>query len=132
MGVQHWLTRYTTGVASIDKLHDELFDGLDKVYTDIINRAGNARILQQIDVLADKLIAHLDEEEQEMQQAGYDALEAHTVSHRALRTQIAALKKRATAGGAIGTDVLDAFNQYFTSHIKQFDLPWAKALNARS
>lgn len=128
MPVQHWLTRYHTGVAAIDQLHDELFDRMDRVYTDIINRSGPVVVAKQIEELADKLIAHLDEEEGEMRASGYAELDQHIASHRALRTQLVALKKRASAGGNIGTDALDAMNQYFTTHIKQFDLPWAKSL----
>lgn len=128
MPVQHWLTRYHTGVAAVDELHDELFDRMDRVYTDIIGRSGPAVVTRQIDELADRLIAHLDEEEAEMRTAGYAGLEAHIASHRALRTQLAAMKKRAAAGGNIGTDALDAMNQYFTTHIRQFDLPWARSL----
>lgn len=128
MPVQHWLTRYHTGVASIDQMHDDLFDRMDRVYTDIINKTGPVVVAKQLDELADKLIAHLDEEEAEMRKAGYAGLEAHAASHRALRTQLVALKKRASVGGNIGTDSLDALNQYFTTHIKQFDLAWAKAV----
>ncbi|MBN8526081.1 MAG: hemerythrin family protein [Planctomycetes bacterium] len=128
MPVQHWLTRYHTGVASIDQLHDELFDRMDRVYTDIINKSGAALVSKQVGELADKLIEHLDEEEGEMRASGYAEIEPHIANHRALRTQLAALKKRANAGGNVGTDALDALNQYFTTHIKQFDLPWAKTL----
>ena len=127
MAVQHWLTRYHTGVAAIDALHDELFDRMDRVYSDIIAKAGPVPIARQIGELTGKLIEHLDEEEGEMRQAAYAGLEAHAANHKALRTQLAALRKRAEAGGNIGTDALDALNQYFTNHIRQFDLPWASA-----
>lgn len=131
MAIQHWLTRYHTGVAVIDAMHDELFDRMDKVYSDIISKTGPVSIAKQIGDLTGKLIAHLDEEEGEMQQAAYQGLEAHAANHRTLRTQLQALRKRAEAGGNIGTDALDALNQYFTTHIKQFDLPWAKASASR-
>jgi len=127
MAVQHWLTRYNTGVATIDAMHDELFDRMDRVYSDIISKAGPVPIAKQVSELTDKVIAHLDEEEAEMRQAGYAEVEAHVANHRALKTQLQALRKRADAGANIGTDALDALNQYFTTHIKQFDLPWAKA-----
>ncbi len=126
MPVQHWLTRYHTGVATIDQMHDDLFDRMDRVYTDIINKTGPVVVAKQLDELADKLIAHLDEEEAAMRKANYAEVEAHVASHRSLRTQLVALKKRAMAGGNIGTDALDALNQYFTTHIKQFDLLWAR------
>lgn len=129
MAVQHWLTRYHTGVAAIDTLHDDLFDRMDKVYSDIISKAGPVVVAKQVAQLTDKVIAHLDEEEAEMRTAKYDGLEAHAANHRALRTQLQALRKRADAGGNIGTDALDALNQYFTTHIKQFDLPFAKAVS---
>ncbi len=128
MAVQHWLTRYHTGVASIDSLHDDLFDRMDHVYSDIISKAGPVVIAKQVSELTIKVIDHLDEEEAEMQKAGYDGAEAHTANHRALRVQLQALRKRADAGANIGTDALDVLNQYFTNHIKQFDLPWAKSL----
>ena len=128
MAVQHWLTRYNTGVAAIDAMHDGLFDRMDRVYSDIISKAGPVVIAKQVSELTDKVIEHLDEEETEMRQAGYADVEAHVANHRALRTQLQALRKRADAGGNIGTDALDALNQYFTTHIKQFDLPWAKAV----
>jgi hemerythrin len=129
MPVQHWLTRYHTGVAAIDQLHDDLFDRMDRVYTDIINRTGSVAVAKQVEELAEKLVEHLDEEEGEMRTAGYAEVDTHAASHRALRSQLVALKKRAAAGGNIGTDALDALNQYFTTHIKQFDLPWAKSIN---
>jgi hemerythrin len=128
MPVQHWLNRYHTGVASVDQMHDALFDAMDRVYTDIINKAGSAKIAKQIVELSDQLVAHLDEEDAEMQKSGYADAEPHVANHRSLRAQLQALKKRAAAGGNIGTDALDALNQYFTVHIKQFDLPWAKTL----
>ena len=131
MAVQHWLTRYHTGVAAIDALHDELFDRMDKVYTDIISKAGPVPIAKQITELTGKVLEHLDEEEGEMKTASYDGLEAHAANHRALRTQLQALRKRAEAGGNIGTDALDALNQYFTTHIKQFDVPWAKQVGGK-
>lgn len=130
MTVQHWLTRYHTGVAAIDALHDELFDRMDRVYSDIINRSGPTTVAAQIGELTARLIAHLDEEEDEMREAGYGGFEAHAANHRVLRTQLQALRKRAEAGGNIGTDALDALNHYFTGHIRQFDLPWAKSLAA--
>jgi hemerythrin len=128
MPVQHWLTRYHTGVATIDQLHDDLFDRMDRVYTDIINKTGPAAVAKQIDELADQLMTHLDEEEAEMRKAGYADVEAHAANHRTLRSHLIAMKKRSAAGGKTGTDALDALNQYFTTHIKQFDLPWAKSL----
>lgn len=127
MPVQHWLTRYHTGTASVDNLHEGLFDRMDEIYTDIINQAGSARIADKVVKLSGQVIAHLDEEEAEMRKTGFAGLEAHAASHRALRSQLAALAKRAESGAAVGTDVLDAMNQYFTTHIKQFDLAWAKA-----
>lgn len=131
MAVQHWVTRYHTGVAAIDTLHDDLFDRMDKVYSDIISKTGPVVVAKQVTELTEAVLAHLDEEEAEMRQATYDGLEAHIANHRALRTQLQALRKRAEAGGNIGTDALDALNQYFTTHVKQFDLPWAKATAAR-
>lgn len=127
MPVQHWLTRYHTGVEAIDQLHTPLFDLMDEIYTDIIGKAGNALIARKVTKLVAAVVAHLDEEEAAMAKAAFAGLEAHAVSHRALRSQLTSLAKRAEAGAAVGTDVLDAMNQYFTVHIKQFDLAWAKA-----
>lgn len=127
MAVQHWLTRYHTGVAAIDILHEALFDRMDDIYSDIIAQAGQARIAQKVVLLTGQVITHLDEEEAEMRKEGFAGLEAHAASHKALRSQLSALAKRAESGAAVGTDVLDAMNQYFTVHIKQFDLAWAKA-----
>ena len=128
MAVQHWLTRYHTGVVAIDTMHDELFDRMDIVYSDIISKAGPALVAKQVIALTDKLLAHLDEEEAEMHAGKYSEVEAHAANHRALKVQLQALRKRSDAGANIGTDALDALNQYFTTHIKQFDLPWAKTL----
>lgn len=132
MAVQHWLTRYNTGVAEIDAMHTELFDRMDRVYSDIISKAGAVAVAKQITALTDKLIAHLEEEEVEMRAAKYADTELHAANHRALKTQLQALRKRAEAGANIGTDALDALNQYFTNHIKQFDLPWAKAVSKQA
>lgn len=131
MTVQHWLTRYHTGVAAIDALHDDLFDRMDKVYSDIISKTGPVVVAKQVAELSDRILTHLDEEEAEMRTASYAGLEAHAANHRALRAQLQALRKRADAGGNVGTDALDALNQYFTTHIKQFDLAWAKATASR-
>ena len=130
MAVQHWLTRYNTGVASIDQMHNDLFDRMDRVYTGIINKTGPVVVAKQVEELADHLIKHLDDEEVEMSAAKYVGLEAHSANHRLLKAQLIALRKRAGAGANIGTDSLDALNQYFTTHIKQFDLPWAKAIGS--
>jgi hemerythrin len=128
MTIQHWLTRYHTGVAAVDTLHDDLFDRMDHVYSDIISKAGPVPIAKQVSELTEKVIAHLDEEEAEMRLAAYAGTEAHTANHKGLRVQLQALRKRADAGANIGTDALDVLNQYFTTHIKQFDLPWAKTI----
>lgn len=127
MGVQHWLTRYHTGVEAIDRLHEHLFDLMDDIYNNIINKTGQAEVSRKIVKLVAAVIAHLDEEEAEMAKASFNGLEAHAASHKTLRGQLSAVAKRADAGAAVGTDVLDAMNQYFTTHIKQFDQVWAKA-----
>lgn len=128
MAVQHWVTRYHTGVEMIDRLHEHLFDLMDDIYNDIIaKKAGSTVVARKVSNLVAAVIAHLDEEEAEMTKASYVGLEAHVVSHKALRSQLAAVVKRSEAGATVGTDVLDTMNQYFTTHIKQFDLLWAKA-----
>mgnify|MGYP000142923486 CR=1 FL=1 len=129
MAVQHWLTRYHTGVASVDAMHDDLFDRMDRIYTGIINKTGPVPVARQVEELAVHLIKHLDEEQAEMSAAKYTGLEAHSANHRLLKVQLVALSKRASVGANIGTDSLDALNQYFTTHIKQFDLPWAKSMS---
>lgn len=126
MPVQHWLTSYHTGVETIDALHEELFALMDRIHSDIIARAKAADIATRIAELAQRTVAHLDAEEEEMRRAAYPNLAAHAASHQILRRRLVELARHAVTGQPVGPEVLDALNRYFAEHIRQFDLAWAK------
>ncbi len=123
--------QYGTKVGFADEEHKTLFDLLNKLYDLATGGADRADIGNALDALIAYVVDHFAHEEREMQAKGYAGYDAHKVEHDALVGICADLQKKFHAGEADVTEDTGALVKgWLDSHIPEFDMPYADALNS--
>jgi len=122
---------YGTNVSFADEEHQTLFDKLNSVYDLATSGADRAAVGAHLDVLIAYVVEHFAHEEREMQAKGYANYEAHKAQHDALVGICAGLQTKFHAGEAeVTEEVGQMVKGWLDSHIPNFDMAYAEALNS--
>ena len=120
-----------TKVGFADDEHKVLFDLLNSLYDSAISGAPRADTGKALDALISCVVDHFAHEEKEMQAKSYGGYARHKEEHDKLVAICAGLQTKFHAGEA---DVTDEVGQmvkgWLDSHIPQYDMPYADALNS--
>jgi len=122
-----WDKSYATGIETIDNQHRTLIEMIATFQRAMFE--GKTR--EQLPSLLDRLITyatyHFRWEEQLLEEKQYPDLEKHRKGHEALTAQIQEFKKRLDSGKSVaGASVLLFLRNWFTGHILEVDLRYAK------
>ncbi len=122
---------YGTNVSFADEEHQTLFDKLNSVYDLATSGADRAAVGAHLDDLIAYVVEHFAHEEREMQAKGYADYEAHKAQHDALVGICAGLQTKFHAGEAeVTEEVGQMVKGWLDSHIPNFDMAYAEALNS--
>jgi len=120
-----------TKVGFADDEHKVLFDLLNTLYDHAISGAERSVTGSALDELIAYVVDHFSHEETEMQAKSYGGYARHKEEHDKLVAICADLQTKFHAGSA---DVTDEVGQmvkgWLDSHIPQYDMPYADALNS--
>lgn len=122
--------QYGTNVPTCDDQHKTLFDLLNALH-EAAGAGDRAEVGKQLDGIIDFVVMHFKTEEDLMVAKGYAAFDAHKAEHDKLVGVCADLQKKFHAGDADVTQDTTAFvKTWLDSHIPNFDMPYAPALNS--
>lgn len=124
-------SQFGTNVGFADDEHKILFDKLNKLYDLATSGAQRSAVGAQLDDLIAYVVDHFAHEEREMLAKGYAGYERHKAEHEALIGICAGLQTKFHAGEAeVDEGVGQLVKGWLDSHIPNFDMPYADALNS--
>jgi hemerythrin len=88
MGLLHWETRYSVGIAEVDHEHRELVDLINRLYEEARGRGSKVAVLGFFGDLFRAISAHFALEERVMRERGYDQLTQHKNDHERLLDEV--------------------------------------------
>ena len=133
MAIVAWDTLYETGIPSIDRQHQDLFDALNRLYDAISSGQGEAQIAQTLGFLVDYTVTHFRDEEAQMASVDFPGLVDHQAEHARLLHQVAeALATYQADPVAAKAEGLALFLvQWVVRHIHEMDQQFAELMKAR-
>lgn len=116
-----WSDDLSTGIAVIDGQHQRIIS--------YINDLGQARcpqgVAETLGELLDYTLSHFEFEEALMEEAGFDGLEEHKLTHDTFRARIEAFASRHARGEDISDEILALLTQWLYNHIAEDDGSYA-------
>jgi hemerythrin len=124
-------SQYGTNVGFADDEHKILFDKLNSLYDLATGGAERTAIGTQLDDLIAYVVEHFAHEEKEMIAKNYGGYDRHKAEHEALIGICGGLQTKFHAGEAeVNEDVGQLVKGWLDSHIPNFDMAYASALNS--
>ncbi|EME71674.1 methyl-accepting chemotaxis protein [Paramagnetospirillum caucaseum] len=104
MRLLEWENALNTGVASIDRHHQEMFDQINRFYGEMMSGNGDAAIKGIMTQVGKSFEPHFREEEDIMTRNAFPSLDEHRRRHREFLDRFEGLKREVEAGkdGATG------------------------------
>lgn len=130
-----WDSSMTTGVASVDAQHKELFRQVAALKDAMTQGKGRDEIQRLLEFLAKYVLKHFAEEEQQMEQYACPAAAANKAAHAEFVAQLKQFKSRFDAQGAVATLVIelhDVATRWLVQHIKGIDTQLLAAVKNRT
>jgi hemerythrin-like metal-binding protein len=127
-----WDKSYSTGVDTIDRQHQVLFELIAKLQRAMLE----AKTKQDLPGILDRLVKyteyHFAWEEQLLGEQSYPDLEKHSKAHAALKEQVVDFQKKLAAGKlAAVAPVMLFLRHWLSDHIKGQDLHYARYLREK-
>src|SRR5512143_2393753 len=88
MGLLHWESRYSVGIAAVDHEHRELVELVNRLYEKATSQGSKDAVLDFFGDLFKNISAHFALEERFMRERGYDQLATHKQDHERLLDEI--------------------------------------------
>jgi hemerythrin len=122
MAFMTWLPEYDFGIPEIDEQHHKWIELLNSFYEGVKSNAGRTELLQLLDNALAYTAYHFEEEEQMMEDIGYEALIDQKRHHMEIGEKIEGLRADIADGKAVETSaVIDEFKDLFVTHILEED-----------
>jgi methyl-accepting chemotaxis protein len=117
-----WDNALNTGVASVDRYHQEVFRQLNEFYGHMMHGTGDAGAAAMLVQIDRGMRAHFEEEEGVMAKHGFGGAEQHRQNHAAFLSQFAKLKPAVEAAkeGA-AAELFDYLSHWLKNHIAHDD-----------
>ena len=114
---------WESGNATIDSDHVQLIEELNKLLALSESLVPDHELLDQLDILIDRLTSHFENEEREIRRISYPEYEAHKLIHERLLTVMDALKAQFMNGEAGSRDMFIILSrETFINHILTEDM----------
>ena len=128
-----WDDGWTVGIPSIDKHHREFLDGVNRLFTHMMNGDAGDAASQMAGTVAKTIGAHFADEEDAMRRARYPELGAHQQAHKMFLSQFEAFATSLRVGDAVDTNrFLDFVAGWFKQHMAEYDGAMGRFLRTRA
>lgn len=128
VSIIQWSPRYVTGLALIDRQHQELFRRLNAFHEVVGRGGGRTAVGDTLRYLMEYVEAHFREEEEQMLQASYPDYPHHKGQHLKLEAKSRELLDQFKQGEEVLTVEISAFlSAWVNHHILKEDMeyiPW--------
>ena len=125
-----WSDQFATGIESIDRQHQQLFEAVNQLHEAFTHGDPRDQVRKALLFLIQYTVDHFSAEEDHMQRFGYPGFAAHAAEHARLVDQVAALKNRMDAGHPMAEDVTAFLADWLKLHIHQVDMAYVGFLKA--
>ena len=129
-----WHSRFETGITSIDRQHQDLFEAINRAAASA-KTAPSPQVTQaSLDYLLNYTFKHFQLEESFMREHGYPGLISHMAEHAQLALLIQkaqALHSKLTDPGAITGDVAVLIWDWLQEHIVVMDMGYVAFLKTK-
>ncbi len=126
-----WSPNYAIGIDVIDRQHQRILDYINQVY-DARAENNSHDILQDVlNNLVDYTYSHFEFEEALMEEAEYEELAEHKLTHKDFCHLINKLKQRFDHGEAVAEELADMLQKWLLKHIMTDDRSYAAVVKSR-
>ena len=127
-----WDDRYRIGHEVVDRQHRRLFQLINDLEQKAASGGGREAAIEAINSLVDYAVVHFADEEELMEQIGFDRLIQHRWQHRSFVGKIADLALEWGQGRETSVDDLLLFlKDWLLNHVLAEDMPIGVVLQAR-
>ncbi len=129
-----WSEDLATGIAEIDRQHQELFARLNRILEACAEQKGRQEVGSYIQFLEEYVIEHFQAEEKQMEAHAYPALAGHRAEHVQFTAQIHKIKEEFNEYGTaihVLLMAIRASGDWLVSHIKKVDKAMAEFLRTK-
>lgn len=117
----HWSAQYETGIDVIDNQHKRIVEYINTVH-ELQKRSENREQLNEVLLLLiDYTVNHFAFEEALMEEAGYDDIVSHTITHQSFIKQIESLHQQYQSGADVVHILADVLITWLIQHISHDD-----------
>lgn len=131
MPVAVWSSQLATGIADIDRQHQQLFDVVNQLDQAIRAGAATSQVPACVEFLLGYAVDHFKTEENYMQWHGYAGLTAHRAEHAKLVRRVLDLKDKVDGGEPVTEEITTFLSDWLTHHISKVDLAYVDYLKAK-
>ena len=131
MAIMMWNNQFATGIASIDKQHQQLVGYVNDLYDAMTQNKGDAVTRKVLNDLVGYTVTHFAHEEQYFRKTGYPETAAHIAEHDALKKQVGDFSKKYSAGQAtVNAELMNFLKNWLSNHILKSDKKYAGHLKS--
>lgn len=120
-----WKPAYSLGMAEIDEQHQVLFDIINAMWSNVVNRERGAAVLDTLDELERYTVTHFIAEETFMRSHGYSGFDEHKQQHDRFIERIRNERLCIEAGGPVSLDMINFLKDWLVNHILVQDKAYA-------
>ncbi len=129
-----WDVSLSTGVAKIDRQHQELITKINSLLEAMRSGRGRDEIASLIAFLSDYVVKHFADEEAEMDRVKCPVAAANRIAHQKFMTRFKEIQERFNRDGAtpkLVIDVQQAVLDWFIAHIRSIDTKLASSRKSK-
>ncbi len=123
-----WSEQYEIGIPVIDRQHQRIVDYINQLESENQQSPDPEKITEILNLLMDYTLSHFEFEEALMEEARYEELEEHQLSHKTFTGQIELLHQRFTNGENIAELLGQVLLEWLLQHIREDDASYAPAV----
>lgn len=117
-----WTDQFSVGVDTFDTQHKKLAGYLNDLHDAMLDGRGNHALASILNGLIEYTKTHFEDEENAMQQYGYEQLEDHRDEHAELTDQVLRFQRQFLAGEAIlSVPIMQFLKEWLSHHILETD-----------
>jgi len=126
-----WSHEYEIGIPVIDNQHKRIVDYINAVHDLQADGESSERLREVLHHLVDYTLSHFAFEETLMEEAGYEDLIEHRLTHQAFARQIEQLRKRFNQGNEVASELAGVLQTWLLKHILNDDQDYADTVKSR-
>ena len=121
-----WSDEYSIGIDVIDRQHQRILDYINQVYNITADSKAEPALQEVLNNLIDYTYSHFEFEEALMEEAEYDDLDGHQLTHKNFCHLISKMKERFDRGEPVAVELAEMLNRWLLNHIVADDRSYAE------